>query len=135
MKRSMMMLLAAFAFAVCTTGCTSIVRCSSGSNQPTGLERGYKLNWDVKNQKVSQTAKVGRFLIFPFGFKPSCSSDLGRFQYAENAALYEACKKEGCDKLVGTTYETKRFNFLWLYVTETSTVKGFPATLKGVTAE
>ena len=128
---------AAFVFA----GCTS-VNTSSGATavpQPDADHPGYAAEFTHKNERVQGNAQVNvLFGLFAWGADGFADySKLSTFSFlpspenfAKSAAVYNACKANGADTLVGTRYVVTATDYVLFKIVKCE-VAGFPATMTG----
>ena len=141
MKKFTLIAVAAFA-ALVFVGCKSIVT-SDGANivpQVGSAHPGYAAKFDVKETRVDAAAQVN--VLFGFiawgteGFADKSKLSFFSFfpsptNYAKDAAVYEACKANKSDILIGTRYTVTTTDYL-VFKTVNCKVSGFPATMTGV---
>ena len=141
MKKFTLLAVAVFT-ALIFVGCKS-VSTSDGATVVPQVEAdhpGYAAKFDVKETRVTGEAQVNvLFGIFAWGTDGFAeNSKLSFFSllpspdnYAKSAAVYEACKDNKADTLVGTRYTITTTDY-WIFKTVKCEVAGYPATMSGV---
>ena len=139
----------AAAAVVALTGCTTTVNTSDSASlvqHPHLTTPGYEAQYSIKNTRVKGQATLS--VLFGFiswgvnSFADNAnlsgagflSSNLTRTSAVKSAAVYNACKAQKADALVGTRYTITTTTGLF-YREVKCEVAGFPATIIGAKAK
>ena len=141
MKKIAILAIAAAAFVF--TGCTSVNTSdgATGIPQPGSCHPGYAANFTHKNVRVQGQAQVN--VLFGFiawgtdGFADNSKLSTFSFlpspeNFAKSAAVYNTCKTNKADTLLGTRYTVTTTDYV-VFKTVKCQVAGFPATMVSVT--
>ena len=143
MKRALGFILGAAAVLFSVVGCRSINTSDGAEGQmlPGTVSTGYQENYSHKEQRVSGVGNVYvLFWLFAWGSEGFAdNSDLSTFSffpspanYARSSAVYDACRKNEADTLLGTRYKLTTTDY-FVFKKVQCEVSGFPAKLTSVT--
>ena len=143
--------------AIGMVACSMVTGCWTGAVSKGGTYAAlpdpkpdeYEIHWKHENKRVSVSATVcdGWFGIFgksdkapwmlrdkenALTFGPIILNNYSTRDKARNAALYNACKQEDCDALIGAMYEVNVDEYGPFFKKATCTVTGWPAKITGV---
>ena len=136
---------AAMAIAAVMTGCTSIVNTSDSATlaqQPQITHPGYEAQYSLKDTRVKGQATLhvlfGLFAWGVNGFADNADLSVSGFlpskftnaSAIKSAAVYNTCKAQQADALVGARYTITSSDYL-VYKQVKCEVAGFPATMTG----
>ena len=142
LMKKMIVLAAMFLACAVITGCTSIHTSDGASVVPQiGADHpGYAATFTHKNVRVQGSAHVNvLFGIFAWGTEGFAdNSQLSTFaflpspeNFAKSAAVYDTCRKNKADLLVGTRYIVTTKDY-FVFKCVKCEVAGFPAVMNGV---
>ncbi len=143
--------------AIGMVACSVMTGCRSGTgaaskggtyaNLPDPRPDEYLIHWE--QTKAERITTVGTVCGGMFGFcgksdeapwmlrDQESFNNFGARNYsletkARNAALFNACRAEQCDALIGAMYEVKTESYGPFFSKSTCTVKGWPARITGI---
>ena len=140
MKKAIFAISAAALFIL--TGCVSVNTSdgATGVPQPDSTHPGYAAKFTHKDTRVSGSATVNiLFGIFAWGTEGFAdNTKFSNFSfipspenYAKSAAVYNTCRANQADTLIGTRYTITTTNY-FVFRTVKCQVAGFPAVMDGV---